>query len=188
MVREAEIKKELSNFINTKNNYTDIRIVEELRLNGGDVRADMVDLNEMHCYEIKSEGDSLNRLLRQGTQYGKTFDKVTIVTARCHLEKIIEIVPSWWGIIVIENKEENFLKTFRTAKFNKKFLSPEDLATLFSKEEALSVLEYFDTSKGWKSKSLYKIQSHIANLLSLEELKYSVKESLIKRLDLECVV
>jgi hypothetical protein len=188
MVREAEIKKELSNFINMKNNYTDIRIVEELRLNGGEVRADMVDLNEMHCYEIKSEGDSLNRLLRQGTQYGKTFDKVTIVAALCHLEKVIEIVPSWWGIIVIENKEKNFLKNFRAAQLNKKILSPEDLATLFSKEEALSVLDYFDTSKGWKSKSLYKIQSHIAELLSLDQLKYSVKESLIKRLSAECVV
>ena len=188
MIREAEIKKALSNYIKEKNNYTDSCIVEELRLNGGEIRADIVDLNEMHCYEIKSEGDSLNRLIRQGTQYGKTFDKVTIVAARCHLEKVIEIVPSWWGIIVINEKEEKFLKSFRQAKINKRVLSPEDIATLFSKEEALSVLNNFDTSKGWKSKSLYKIQSHIAGLLSLDELKHSVKESLLKRLNSECII
>ncbi|MFP1893398.1 sce7726 family protein [Lonsdalea quercina] len=187
MIREAEIKKALSEYIKEKNSYTDTCIVEELRLNGGEIRADIVDLNEMHCYEIKSEGDSLNRLIRQGTQYGKTFDKVTIVTARCHLERVLEIVPSWWGIIVVGEMGKNFLKNYRQAKINKRLLSPEDLATLFSKEEALNVLEIFDTSKGWKSKSLYKIQSHIASLLSLDDLKNSVKESLLKRLNAECV-
>ncbi|QHP56093.1 hypothetical protein EH203_21075 [Pectobacterium carotovorum subsp. carotovorum] len=121
MIREAEIKKALSNYIKEKNNYTDVCIVEELRLNGGEIRADIVDLNEMHCYEIKSEGDSLNRLIRQGTQYGKTFDKVTIVAARCHLERVIEIVPSWWGLLLLMRKRRSFLKILGKQKSTKKF-------------------------------------------------------------------
>lgn len=183
-VREAEIKKALTNRIMAQRNGSPNYFLEELRINGGEIRADLVDASEMHCYEIKSDGDTLIRLIRQGAQYSKIFDKVTIVTADCHLEKVIETVPSWWGILLVKKNRGDLLKQIRVAKSNKRNLSAEDLATLFNKDEALDLLDKISTSKGWKSKSLYKIQEHIAKTLPLEDLKTYAKDNLIKRVHL----
>ncbi|QEY17556.1 hypothetical protein D0C16_17135 [Cellvibrio sp. KY-GH-1] len=176
-MREAEIKRALSNHLSPPGVPY---FLEEVELNGGQYRADLVDVSDMHCYEIKSAGDNLARLMQQGNGYSRVFDKITLVAAERHLKKALPILPSWWGVIaVLENENEPF-KIVRSAKANK-YHEPFYLVTLLKKDECLSILEKIGSSKGWKSKSLYLLHEHLANALPLKTLKIFVQECLLQR-------
>lgn len=176
-MREVEIKRALSSHLSPLGVPY---FLEEVELNGGQYRADFVDVAEMHCYEIKSAGDSLSRLMQQGSGYSRVFDKVTLVAAERHIKKALPILPSWWGVIVVVENEERPFKTLRSAKANK-YHEPFYLVTLLKKEECLSVLEKIGGSRGWKSKSLYVLHEHLANTLPLKTLKVFVQECLVQR-------
>jgi len=178
-MRESEIKQALSDHLFASRNL-DRRLLEELELNGGQYRADLVDVSEMHCYEIKSAGDNLARLMGQGSGYSRVFDKVTLVTAECHLKKALPILPSWWGVILVSEDEQIPFKTLRKAKANR-YHEPHYLATLLKKNECISILEKLGSARGWKSKSLYVLHEHLATALPLKELKIFVQECLIAR-------
>lgn len=176
-MREAEIKRALSDHLSPPGVPY---FLEEVELNGGQYRADLVDVADMHCYEIKSAGDSLTRLMRQGNGYSRVFDKITLVAAECHLKKALPILPSWWGVIAVLENEDKPFKIIRSAKANK-YHEPFYLVTLLKKDECLSILEKIGSSKGWKSKSLYLLHEHLANTLPLKTLKTFVQESLLER-------
>ena len=96
-MREAEIKRALAQHLDGAHGDVSTLLLEELKLSNGEIRADVVDVHDMHCYEIKSEGDSLKRLLGQGSRYARVFDHVTLVTTERHLKKAMPILPQWWG-------------------------------------------------------------------------------------------
>jgi hypothetical protein len=52
---------------------------------------------------------------------------------------------------------------------------------LLKRDEALDLLAARGLIRGWKSKSLYQIQSYIAKTLSLSDLKEVVQSYLLKR-------
>ncbi|MGL4316099.1 MAG: sce7726 family protein [Pseudomonas sp.] len=179
-MREAEIKLALTHHLATGMSTDSFHFLEEVELNGGEIRADLVQVMDMHCYEIKSAGDSLTRLVGQGSRYARAFNQVTLVTAECHLEKAMPMLPPWWGIMVVPNEAGQAFKQVRKAKPNKRH-EPDVLVTLLKREEALQVLEEQGITRGFKSKSLYVIQAKIAELLPLEELKAKVRQCLIDR-------
>ncbi|GMQ54956.1 sce7726 family protein [Halopseudomonas aestusnigri] len=179
-MREAEIKLALTHQLAIGTSTSSSPFLEEVELNGGEIRADLVHVIDMHCYEIKSASDSLARLVGQGSRYARAFDQVTLVTAECHLKKAIPMLPPWWGIMVVPNEAGQAFKQVRKAKLNKRH-EPEVLVTLLKREEALQILEEQGITRGFKSKSLYVIQAKIAELLPLEELKATVRQHLINR-------
>lgn len=176
-MRETEIKQALQNTLLGLSNNT---ILEEVEIYGGTYRADMVDASEMHCYEIKSAGDTLARLIRQGNAYCRVFDKITLVTAECHLNKALTIIPSWWGVIVVYENSDMPFKIIRNAIENLDH-EPYYLTTLLKKSECLSIMEKFGGSRGWKSKSLYMLHEQLARMLPLDSLRAMIKEQLITR-------
>lgn len=179
-MREAEIKIALTHHLATRLSINPSPFLEEVEINGGEIRADLVQVLDMHCYEIKSATDSLARLVGQGSRYARAFDQVTLVTAECHLKKAIPMLPPWWGIMVVPNEAGQAFKQVRKAKLNRRH-EPEVLVTLLKREEALQILEEQGITRGFKSKSLYVIQAKIAELLPLEEVKAKVRQHLIKR-------
>ena len=179
-MREAEIKLALSHHLATLRPTDSFHFLEEVELNGGEIRADLVQVMDMHCYEIKSASDSLTRLVGQGSRYARAFDQVTLVTAECHLKKAMPMLPSWWGIMVVPDKAGQAFKQVRKAKLNKRH-EPGVLVTLLKREEALQILEEQGVTRGFKSKSLYVIQAKLTELLPLEELKIKVRQRLINR-------
>lgn len=179
-MREAQIKRALTSHLESTQACLANLFLEEVELNGGEVRADLVDVREMHCYEIKSETDSLRRLIGQGSRYARVFDRITLVTAERHLKKALPLLPPWWGIMVVPEIEGGEFKMIRTAKPNKRH-EPQVLATLLKRDEALSLLGELGLARGWKSKSLYLIHAHLADLLSIEELRNRVRSYLIRR-------
>lgn len=179
-MREAEIKRALAHHLDCARGGVSNMLLEELQLNGGEVRADVVDAYDLHCYEIKSEGDSLKRLLGQGSRYARVFDHVTLVTTERHLKKALPILPNWWGILLVPEHENAGFKQVRVAKPNKG-QEPDVLATVLRREECLSVLGSLGVARGWRSKSLYMLQERVAELMTLDELRQTVRSCLLKR-------
>ncbi|NUT74142.1 sce7726 family protein [Pseudomonas sp. C1C7] len=179
-MREAEIKQALTQHLTCTTSAAPSQFLEELELNGGQIRADLVHLQDMHCYEIKSDADTLKRLIGQGSRYALVFDHITLVTAERHLKKAIPMLPTWWGIMVVPDSAEMAFKQVRKAKPNKRH-EPGTLATLLKRDEALHLLEERGITRGFKSKSLYVIQAKIAELLPLDELKVQVRNYLMAR-------
>lgn len=59
--------------------------------------------NKIIAIEIKSSSDNLNRLSEQIKEYNKVFDKIIIISAPSHIEKIKTIIDKGVGLYVINN-------------------------------------------------------------------------------------
>ncbi|MCL5289695.1 MAG: sce7726 family protein [Firmicutes bacterium] len=133
----------------------DTIIIDELGLCQGEARIDIAVINgSLHGYEIKSDSDTLERLPRQVDIYNKVLDYITIVTGKNHIDKINDLVPSWWGIQQVEkvSKDKVNMQTIREPGINPE-VDPYSLAQLLWKEEALELLTIFGMEKGYISKS-----------------------------------
>jgi hypothetical protein len=180
-MREADIKRALTLHLESSVRYPTGVFLEELEINGGEIRADLVHLHDdIHCYEIKSDTDTLRRLANQGSRYSRAFDLVTLVVAERHLAKALPMLPSWWGVLLVREVEGVSFEQVRAATPHLQHRS-EVIASLLKRDEALQVLEEIGTVKGWKSKSLYLIQDYLAQVLTLDDLRRHVRNSLLKR-------
>lgn len=75
-------------------------ILEELRVHNGNAIADVVAVySTAHCYEIKGDNDSVQRILRQSRFYDLAFNRTTLVTTDKQLEKALRLAPPHWGIM-----------------------------------------------------------------------------------------
>ncbi|WP_027416563.1 sce7726 family protein [Aneurinibacillus terranovensis] len=160
----------------------DTRIVSEMCVCRGTSRVDIVVINGViHGYEIKSESDTLIRLPSQVSDYNRVFDRVTIVTAHDYLEKVREIVPEWWGIISVTNK--NGKAVLKKMKKGRKNPSQDALALvqLLWKDEALSILKERGLHKGYLSKPKQQIFERLAQMVPLKELRLEVNKLLKRR-------
>lgn len=178
-MRELQIKQALAGHLARQADAHQVSLIEELRLHGGEVRADLVLIEQMHCFEIKSEADSLARLINQGSRYGWVFDRVTLVMAPCHVAKAMKLLPPWWGAMVV-NSDTGTFECVREAGLNVRHKAAS-LASILNKEEALEVLRRDGQLKGWRSKSLYLIQQHIAQAFGLEDIKEHIRAALFAR-------
>lgn len=176
-----QIKRALTDHLYRSGASASLAFLEELKVHGGQAWADLVDASDLHCYEIKSTHDSLKRLIGQGTQYAHVFDRVTLVAAERHLDKALPMLPDWWGVIVVPHSQEGRFEQLRIASQNK-MQEPEILATLLDRGECLEILSNLGGLCGWKSKSLYQLQGHIAEITGLDNLRKIVRERLVQRL------
>lgn len=79
-------------------------MIDELRLAHAQSRIDLAVFNgHFHGYEIKSAGDTLDRLPRQLAIYRSALQKLTLVIATRHLEAAEAIAPDWCGLTEIVN-------------------------------------------------------------------------------------
>ncbi|OCG14864.1 sce7726 family protein [Gilliamella sp. WF3-4] len=68
-------------------------------------KADCLILNGIStCYEIKTEFDTLNRLPEQLSSYTKIFDKVFVICANKHLDKICALLPKNVGLLELTER------------------------------------------------------------------------------------
>lgn len=133
-IREALIKK-ISKFNVNK-------IVEELYIHNGNAIADVVTITtkNIHCYEIKSDVDNVKRIIKQGEFFNLSFNKITLVTTQKHIENALKFAPKYWGIILVNLKENDItLKYVRKNSYNKYFDKEAALKILW-KEELLKLV------------------------------------------------
>jgi len=160
----------------------DTLIVDELNLCQGDARIDVAVINGiMHGYEIKSESDTLERLPGQISIYNQVLDKVTVIVGLNHYDKVVNLVPDWWGIKVVAHNKKGFeIKTRKRNKKNKD-VNPYSVAQLLWRDETLEVLAKFGLDKGYKSKPKSDLWERLAANLPIDQLKFEVREKLKSR-------
>jgi len=161
----------------------DHRIIEELGINHGSVRADVAVVNGiLECYEIKSDRDNLIRLPSQIKGYNSVFDKVTIVVGFSHIYEAMELVPDWWGISVAKQNMAGDIvfSQIREAELNNQRESVS-IARLLWRQEALRILDELNEAEGYWSKPRKVIYSRLAHILEVNLLADKVREAICLR-------
>lgn len=139
--------------------------LEEVHVCNGNAIADVVAVYKtMHCYEIKGETDSINRIVRQSQFYDQAFPRISLVTTANHLRKAESIVPQHWGIVLasLSNNDSVIFKHVRGATRNPSYLPEIALLSLWRSE----LIQFLGTSNA----SLEKLnRQKIAALIALNE-------------------
>ena len=130
-------------------------------------------------FEIKTERDTLKRLPRQAEAYARLFDRCHVVLAPRHVDKAIEMLPSWWGVLVIEiDGAPSFLR-LRDANANEA-VDPETLVRLLWRDEAHAALCGLGVPPAPQA-GRPRMWEQLLSLLDLDGLKLVVREALLRR-------
>lgn len=81
-------------------------------------RADVAIIagDDLHLVEVKSDADTLTRLVGQEETYSLVADACSLVTGPRHFEKASAKVPPWWGLYRAENGQVTCIR--RSAPWN----------------------------------------------------------------------
>lgn len=184
MLKDKDIRNVLIDKLKKENIGHNYRIINELGVCDGMARVDIAVTNgRLYGYEIKSDKDTLERLPGQIEAYNKTFDKIIIVVGEKYKEKIINVVPDYWGIeVATQNKNNNItLKKLRSAKINKN-VDSKSLLELLWKDELILLLKNKGV-KGLSNKNRRKLRDIAINSIPLNEIKNYTRETLKFRKD-----
>ena len=149
----------------------------------GSTRADVVHITEhfMHGYEVKGDGDTLQRVENQLRCYAEVYDFVTFIVTEKHLPKLLLRLPEWVGVLVAEAEKAD-LRTHRPAGYNAT-VQRAPLAALLWVEE----IKQFLLARGLAGASTLR-QREVAQFLRtthtvpLSSLAQYVRERLMARL------
>lgn len=181
-LKDSEIRRALLTYLAREPAVGTRRVIEELGLRRGQVRADIVVVgDELHAYEIKSDRDTLARLERQAEVYEWTMDRATLVVTKRHLEDAKSVVPRWWGILrVDEDREGLSFSTIRSGRSNS-HREPRALVELLWLPDALRMLAERGITRGLKGKPRRIVWDRICQEFALHEAAISVREQLLGR-------
>jgi hypothetical protein len=157
-------------------------ILEELGLCRGQVRVDLAVVNGLlHGYEIKSDRDSLRRLVGQVDLYSRVLDRATLVVGERHLPEALEIVPIWWGILRMEPMYRSpRFKTVRRGRRNRG-RDPRSLVELLWLDDAVAMLERRHAARGIKGKPRRAVWDRVCEYFDVEEIATEVRARLKAR-------
>ena len=134
-------------------------------------------------YEIKSDDDTLVRLEAQAADYGRVFDRLTLVTTDKHLKRATAEIPQWWGIILAHKDDHSArLETLREPQVNT-LTEPFATTQLLWRAEALEELKTRNQARGLSKKPRHHVWTALAELLPKEELTYLVRQKMMTRPD-----
>ncbi len=130
-------------------------------------------------FEIKTERDTLKRLPRQALAYSRLFDRCNVVLAPRHVEAAVEILPSWWGVLVICGEPTLSFQRVRDAGVNEG-VDPETLVRLLWRSEVHAVLCALGAAPDPKALRS-RMWDQLLSLLELHGLKVAVRNALLHR-------
>jgi hypothetical protein len=156
----------------------DTIVVDELGLSHAKVRIDVAVINGcVHGYEIKSGLDTLNRLPGQIELYGQCLEKLTLVCAPRHIEKVEKIAPQWCGIIMAEKGARGAIAftTVRRTGSNAQ-INAVQLAHLLWRPEAVTLLSRFESGKKILNRPRKELYEALAAVMTVPELTAAIRE------------
>jgi hypothetical protein len=180
---DSDIRPVLRSRLRLKHaNDADTVIIEELGLCRGQVRVDVSVVNGLlHGYEIKSDRDSLRRLTAQTELYGKVLDRATMVVGYRHLAEILDTLPIWWGILLVQRSTHGLrLKTVRKPR-NNPTRDPRSLVELLWFDNAMALLEERNAARGFRGKPRWIVWDRICELFCVKEIAKAVRDHLKAR-------
>lgn len=155
-------------------------VIDELVLQGKDGRADVAVVNDsFHCYEIKSDADTLDRLKRQIRVYGKVFDYLSVVVTEKHFDKAVKALPAYWGTYIWYPKEV-FVSAPKVVEMRAPTLNQlsdkTSLTQLLWRDTALTLLREVGAEKGVTSKPKWFLWKHIQNTCTYPQVHKAVMD------------
>lgn len=137
MVTEADVRAALrANLLASA--PPSVEVIYEFWVPQSNERADVAVVGAMlDGFEIKTDRDSLKRLPRQVAAYSRVFDRCHAVLAPRHVDQATEMLPSWWGVLVIDHGVR--FRVLRDAQANAA-VDAETLVRLLWRDEAYTAL------------------------------------------------
>lgn len=160
------------------------RVIDELGICQGQARIDLAVVNgQISGFEIKSEHDTLARLPHQIDLYGRVFDNVTVVCGARYAARILEAVPTWWGVMVADRSGTGIC--LREIRLGAQNIGVDALAVaqLLWRAETLAILQHLNRSRGLSSVPRARLWNELVAALSLPELCAVVRDRLKRRED-----
>ncbi|RRN45490.1 hypothetical protein EHV23_04680 [Lautropia dentalis] len=106
----------------------------------GSCKADIIILNSTATvYEIKSERDSLSRLLHQIENYRKVFTKINIITNEEHMKEVLNTVPDNIGLLRLSNRYQ--ITSVRTSKESLDAINSGAIFDSLRNDEQIAILQ-----------------------------------------------
>lgn len=161
----------------------DSLLVPELDVCGGTARVDLAVINgKLHGFEIKSQQDNLERLPFQSEQYSKVFDTMTAVVTDCHVDRVYNIVPDWWGVCVAIKTIDCLRLIWDRQPRTNLNIDKFQLARLLWRDELLQLLaQTARITSGVKSKSRPQLARLLCESISEDILRKGVRATLKHR-------
>lgn len=153
-------------------------VVDELGLAHARSRVDVAVINGcVHGYEIKSGQDTLDRLPGQIKIYRETLEKLTIVCASKHIERVEMLVPEWCGILEARQGQRGAIhfSSVRRDRTNPD-MNPVMLAHLLWRPEAIELLSRFGLPARDLRRPRKQLYELLAQVLSAKEITASIRE------------
>lgn len=172
--RDVDIRESLRRLMRDLHNddaVGDAIIVEEMGLCEMQARLDLGVINGRFIgYEIKSPRDNLSRLSGQVEVYSRTLDQVEVVTCEEHLPGVLDLVPDWWGVMIVAPSIVGFeFRVEREARANPGW-DPMSLVQLLWRHEALEALAVLGRDRGVRTKPKWYVWERLVSSVSAEEL------------------
>ena len=160
----------------------DTVLIEELGIGRGQVRIDIAVVNGLlHGYEIKSDRDSLRRLVTQVDIYGKVLDQATLVVGSRFLAEALDIVPAWWGVLHVRPTPQGMqFRTVRRPRRNPQ-RDPRVLVELLWSDQAIALLEDRNATRGVRGKPRRVVWDRICDRFDVDEIAAAVRARLKTR-------
>ncbi len=160
----------------------DTVLIEELGLCRGQVRVDLAVVNGLLCgYEIKSDRDTLRRLVGQADFYGKVLDRASLVVGRRHFAQAMDLVPEWWGVLLVHTTTTGpDFELVREGRKNPE-RDPRSLVELLWLEDAISLLVQRDAARGVRGKSRRIVWDRVCEHFEIGEIAAAVQARLKSR-------
>ena len=183
MIYDKDIREPLFDFLDET--FGKNRILEEKII--GNSRADVVMVTPEAIFgiEIKSDADTYARLKSQVKDYDKYYDLNFVVVGTSHAAHIEEHVPDYWGIITVEEVDNNLdFYILRRPEPNPKVTWKRKLEMLWRPEIAVLQDDFKMPNYREKSKKfvLTKVLERLENgKIDPKEFTLKMNELLIQR-------
>lgn len=181
---DLDIRGPLLEKLRIQNDGHDYRIIPEMAVCDGDARIDVAVANGSLCgYEIKSDVDTLDRLVSQCESYCKTFDKVYIVVGEKYKDVIADYIPTWWGVYIAYYNHSDTVEIAEQKKARRnKAISAESLLELLWREEIETLLKAHGI-KSTSGKNRRVLRKIAVDSIPLSEIRNFTRETLKTRTD-----
>ena len=175
---DKEIRESLFFFL--EESYGKSRILEEKVI--GRARADCVLIQEDSFVgiEIKSDHDSYSRLEGQVKNYNQYFDYNMVVVGSKHAHSIESHVPSFWGIITVEEVEGKCDFYILRQEQKNPFCDIKRKASLLWKSELQELQKKYGFPK-YQNKSKSFLVNYFLERIAEEELQKDFSHLLLER-------
>lgn len=175
----AALRKKLTS---TYGSHPDTVVLDELGVCRGEVRVDVAVVNgTIHGYEIKSDRDSLRRLVGQIELYGKVLDQATLVAGERHFDAAAAMLPEWWGLLLVKSTNNGpRFETVRRARMNPA-RDARALVEFLWLEDSIALLEQHGLDRGVRTKPRRVIWDRICESFDIEVIAAAVRAKLKSR-------